>query len=290
MKSFLAVCFCFLMMTTQFAYSANKSGGDRVGNGGGLAEQNFIFTLQVLPDYIDRCLDSIDCRINIEDRIYLVLIRELAESIEDSKSEFIFLSGKEHPEIFHNENDPEVRLAKTGSTPDAPIYVNLDLLYLRNGSGELKIMEVPTMVGNLIHELGHQVGNLDHSYLDSLGAKVRHYLISDRNAYIYPVRGEYLEIIVNNFEIPSFPVIYIRNDKKTLLLDLELERKITCERGMPIGATLTNGHWVRGKTERVFKAWLATHCQQEETIEIVDKDLEVRVKEDLSFTMSILNF
>lgn len=142
-----------------------------MNNGGGLAEQNFIYAFQNLADSVDRCLDTDNaCRLtDKESRILREIARERKES--PGHNGLFFESGKLKPGLFETDEHGKVRVAVTGSTALSPIYINLDLIYAENVS----LIDMGAALSILIHELGHHTGETDHLFLDQLGNKVRNF-------------------------------------------------------------------------------------------------------------------
>jgi hypothetical protein len=271
-KSFL------LLVSILMNSSIIASEGDRVRNGGGLAEQNFIYSLQVLPRYIDICINDNDCLISDYDRDVLTQIKEIAKQTRIPEKKFIFLSEKDRPGFFHNENDPEVRLAITEDKPSSPIYVNLDLLYRRDlETGVLSIMKIPVIVGNLIHELGHQIKIYDHSYLDTLGSKVRRQLTKNRAVYKFPADLLALNITINNLTTPSLPLIYMTYNDKITRLEGHLYNNLKCDDdNFAIGAFIENGRWDRpSDSSAMFDAWVTLFCNGESEIKSEIKSMKL---------------
>ena len=267
-----------LLFLSLITLSSHASEGDRVRNGGGLAEQNFIYSLQVLPRYIDVCINDNDCLISKIDREVLIKIKEIAKRTRSAEKKFIFISGKDQPGFFHAENDPEVRLAITEDNPNSPIYVNLDLLYLRDEMNEkLHIMKIPVIVANLVHELGHQLKIYDHSYLDALGSKVRRQLTKNRTTYSFPAGLLPLNLTVNNLSTPSMPMMYFSYNNQITRLEGYLYKNLKCDdQNFAIGAYIENGRWDRPNNDAVlFDAWVTLFCHGEDDIKSEIKNLKM---------------
>ena len=71
----LFILLCFLCSSQSFARNGS-GGGDIVGNGGGLAEQNFIYALTHLPEFITETINNEP--LHSEDLEQLELIKEIA--------------------------------------------------------------------------------------------------------------------------------------------------------------------------------------------------------------------
>lgn len=162
----------FILARTSFA-------GDIVGNGGGLAEQNISFALLNLPKIYSLCLSSNFCLSQKSDRDVLSkIVAHLPTELKNPQP-LIFLSGKEHPEIFKINN--QVKLAVTGNHVGDPIYLNTDLIYQEDQYGQIAPMSIPAAMGILTHELGHHHEIKNHDYLDLLGSRVHTFALQAVN-------------------------------------------------------------------------------------------------------------
>jgi len=150
------------------------AGGDVAGNGGGIAEQNLAFAYTNLDRFLDICLHSNICELNKEETALTENIRAALKSEKTHEHQLIFDSEKKHPGTFLI--DGLIRLAKTGDAIGSPIFINTDLLYIKDDSGEVKALDLPTAAAILTHELGHHQGTREHQLLDLLGSKVRRML------------------------------------------------------------------------------------------------------------------
>lgn len=243
-----------------------SGGGDIIGNGGGLAEQNFIYALSQLSEFIDETITA--GIVKGEDITNLAKIGRHAKKAGTRAGELIFLSGKAVPGLFDSPYDQEVRLAKTALSPDAPILINLDLIYKRT-HGELEIMAMPVMVASLVHELGHQVGFEDHSYLDFLGSRVRRLLEREQNRVGRMLGHDgRIEMTSINLGPLSLPRLFMTFGDILLSFDGEMSNVLKCKQDKSIvrAARIENQHWqpainLDKHWIAPFRAWVALTCQ-----------------------------
>jgi hypothetical protein len=139
------------------------SGGDHVGNGGGLAESYLAFSKVGLKSFIRSCLSSSIC---LSTNKEIKLAKDVLNHSKIEETPIKYVIGKETPGFFFL--DGNVRVAKTSYVAGDAIYVNRDLLYDRQG----RAISLPTAITILFHELGHQVGYKDHDFLDLVGSKI----------------------------------------------------------------------------------------------------------------------
>lgn len=157
----LIIFLCLSVSSAAFA-----KGGDEVRNGGGFAEQYLTYALKTMPQIIERCLTSVFCARDINQR---ELLKKIKASIpmEIDTEVLTFISNQQKPGFFII--DGVERLAVTGNYVGSPIYYNLNLLY-QYGDSRIKLGQA---VQSLVHELGHHQGVTDHNSLEMLGSEVR---------------------------------------------------------------------------------------------------------------------
>lgn len=269
-------------------------GGDIIGNGGGLAEQNFVYALAQLSDFIAETMAA--GLVKEDDARTLAKIGELAKAKKHQAHELIFISGKLIPGLFHAGHDSEVRLAKTGLSPEAPILVNLDLLYDRRGV-DLEIMPLPIMVASLVHELGHQVGIEDHSYLDFLGSRVRR-LLEREQVRVSRTLGSEGRVVMTSINLgrQTIPRLSATVGTKLVSFDAQLSDALRCsnEGDFLLGARLENHHF-QSATQFPphwivpFRAWASLTCMNSESgqVRIEERDLVVDLLIDLSASVAV---
>lgn len=147
--------------------------GDTVGNGGGLLEAQANFYFQSLSKHIISVFEQEIVDFTDQEKMILTMILNgVAQS--DNNNKLLFVSEDDYPGFFFNRDlDPAPRVAKTGFDLSYPIFINRDVVYQRKDANPR------FWLGLLVHEMGHQVGVKNHTYLDNLGAKV--VLVSEMN-------------------------------------------------------------------------------------------------------------
>lgn len=259
---FISFSLFLLILTPSFARNGS-GGGDIVGNGGGLAEQNFIYALTHLPEFITETLNNDP--IGSEDHEALQKIYTVALSQYQKNNKLKFLSGKKNPGFFESETDPEVRLAKTDFNPDSTIYINLDLLYKHNDIGEIEVLSLPVMVASLVHEFGHQVEFRDHHYLDFLGAKVRRFIDRNQHQAKIKIDDRFFKIFSYAMGPQAHTLLNIQYGGLFESLDLRPHLKCPNLADRPIGFSLSNQHFdsIFDNYENYvvpFSAWIKVAC------------------------------
>jgi len=243
---------------------AMLSSGDIVGNGGGVGEQNFRYVYHKLPAYIKKCTNSNLCPIG---KKYQTMLQDMIPLINNNlknKDALIFLSEKRYQGFFKNDNDPEERIAKTAFLKGSPIFINLDLVYQDVIKPHLSLHE---MAGILIHELGHQLGELSHSTLDELSAQFRSVITDLLIEDSTNILGNLLEIdIYNSKDDSQKSLIELRMNNRLLNVGKKLDTLLTCVNGTVFGYRITNTHWERpfynSNSEMIVnhKGWIDYLC------------------------------
>ncbi len=215
------------------------SGADIVGNGSGYIEQNFSYIYQNLDRTISQCLSIPFCSGTKYDQEILREIRDIILENRDRKNRLVFLKGQDFENYFHSELDPSERVAKTGFSPEFPIFINLSLVEELNLGGDLSLI-----LGILAHEVGHQVGISSHTYLDSIASRLRGVFYENT-----------LSIELTHVSLPmKFMVLKARqnfaHDEALLLAAGKLVRlprlatSFTCARNATLlNSTISNPHW-----------------------------------------------
>lgn len=254
----LKILFIILFITT------TSFAGDRVGNGGGIAEKNILHAFFNLNKFIKLCLTSPSCQITKKERELLRKIRRKL-SQEATIDLIRFSSEKDFPGRFILDGD--VKIAKTGNKIGSPILINTDLLYRKNSAGVYVSFSVPEATSLLIHELGHHHEEYDHSKLDLLGIKVSMMLQKNVDKAPFFPNNSSLEAISFNGSIKdSFPEVLIYIGDQILDISRTLKAEIKCKKGFsrktPLGATFHNLYWDGarrkglGKKKPTFRFWL----------------------------------
>lgn len=172
-----------MLFASSISNPAFAAGGDRIDNGGGLAEKNVLLAYSNLDRYVQTCLNIEGCRLTESERDLLGQIVAALPSEQATTEQVIFKSERANPGFFRIRG--EMKMAKTGSAVGSPIYVNLDLLYTRNALGVYEPLSLVDAVAMLVHEFGHHHGEVDHTALDVLGLKVASQL--RRVTYVTPL-------------------------------------------------------------------------------------------------------
>jgi len=273
---------------------AMLSSGDIVGNGGGVGEQNFRYAYHKLPAYIQKCTNSNLCPIG---KKYQALLREMLPLISNNlqnKDALIFLSEERYPGFFKSENDPEERIAKTAFLKGSPIFINLDFVYQNVMQSHLSLHE---MAGILVHELGHQLGELSHSTLDELSAQFRSVItdaLIEDNTNIF---GNQVEIdIYNSMDDSQKSLIELRVNKRMMNVEKQIDTKLMCDKGAVFGYRIANTHWERpfynsnDQIEINYKGWIDYLCMDDRgVLWSFNKDINFKINfevinlESLSF-------
>jgi len=246
-------------------------GGDLVGNGGGLAEKNILFSHVNLKGYIEICLNSPTCKLNTWEKN---LLNKILNGLPDEVDQVKFVSEKNNPGFFRI--DGELKLAKTGDEVGSPIFINSDLLYTKNSQGLYKAFGISEAVALLIHEMGHHHGAKNHNKLDLLGIKVSMSLENHSDkASLFPHNQNFMAISVNKQNAQEFPQLLVYFDSTFMDISKEFRKALKC-RGLyfflgqskPHGASFHNMFWK--KLSRRFDVYeftvsgnVSTYCKGE---------------------------
>lgn len=150
--SFIACVFIFLGAT----FSANGGGGDFVGNGGGLGEQNAVFTWMKLRSLLQSCTKDSLCQLTELERSQIDAILDIP-SIGTARG-IEFKSAEKEPEFFRRPGSDQIRILNTSPVVGSVIYANIDLIYSEDELGELIPLPVLEFVPLFIGELAYQLG------------------------------------------------------------------------------------------------------------------------------------
>jgi hypothetical protein len=260
------------------------SGGDIIGNGGGIAEQDFRFAYRKIPGIVESCLESPFCPIPNKEVELLKNIKKLAKSNAENKDRLIFLSESDYPGFFRDSNDSQIRIAKTASINGAPIFINLDMLY----DGKQTLLNFPAIISVLVHELGHQAKIKSHSLLDELGIRLREFLLEDSSSIEQQVLGHSLKVSYYNLkEANRFSEVMFHFKEDLFSLKNSLRNQVSCEgeESLPIGFKISNLHWLRrievsrGLFLVPLKAWLKVYCLDlgSSAIWVAENDVKVEL-------------
>lgn len=205
-------------------FSVLGRGGDGVG-GAGIAEKHLVLAYLNLGSYIELCLAAEACRLETEERQWLVKIKRDLPKEGTADQLIVFKSESESPGFFMVEG--RLRIAKTGNYVGSPIFFNLDLLYKEDMRKVSTPLSLADAVGLLVHELGHHQGIADHLKLDILGSKVQ----SNFFGQVRHMTGgrEFLDIEVYAVDIQrSFSQVWVRDSETIYDLTEKIWQFVQC--------------------------------------------------------------
>jgi len=236
-----------LLITLLFVFSFDtySRGGDIIGNGGGIAESNFVHAYSRLYKLIDNCLSSDFCSRNEKEFYDLLTIREATADNFRSSSRIIYTTPEETPGIFYTNDSDVVRLAVTGNRKSDPIYVNLNLLYTEKNGKTFPALSYGEIVAILIHEIGHNVGlKGDHAHLDFLGSLVRDFMEQKFVSHEYLVFNTVFNVNLMNFsQEMKLSEFWVNWDDKTHNITEEVYFNSFCRNGdKPFSIKFNNYH------------------------------------------------
>ena len=225
MKTSLAV------LVACFGLSAHAIlfGGDYVGNGGGLAEKNFLVAWENMEDYAQPCLTTDLCKLDDTQRSLLQKILAAMPQERMNPNPLIFQSEKQNPGTFIL--DCALKVAKTGSKIGDPIYVNTDLIYTTNSFGNSQATSVPMALAILIHEVGHHISSATHAELDLLGVRVS-LVLQDRiqTTPLLPWNSQISAMIIQPTALQSFPQILLTVGDSVVNISEQFRLAVYCPR------------------------------------------------------------
>lgn len=277
---------------------ARGGSGDIVGNGGGLVEQNFQHAYDKAADLIDHCSVYKNCDIDDDDLAILEEIKLTIISNWGNKERLKFVPSQ-FEDFFNDEGDYETRIAKTGFDPSFPILINLNLAY-RN---ESFAYDFGAMIAIVIHEVGHQIGIIDHGYLDFLGQIIRRETIARQDNFGIKIGNGKFNIAVLNSGLYSLskPGLYVSYNDKSIPLIKKVSHEINCPINSELsGFYIENGHFskpnvIRHRILLQFESWLTYFCESKETkaVRRFERDMNMefylyRYEVDESFVLNDL--
>jgi predicted Zn-dependent protease with MMP-like domain len=273
---------------------AFSGGGVVVGNGAGIAENNFQYAYQSLDTILKNCLHLSPCNIDSEETELVKKIIAIVENNENKKDRLVFLSEKRNPGFFTTGEIEENRIAKTFLNADSSIYINVDQLYRENGESAISYEQV---IAILVHELGHQTGIAEHAPLDILGTKIASFALSHIEHYAFDIDDENksVDVLIGNFNFPVKSSLIIFNGKNNDSLNLTevLYNSLECKYSSEsfAGVELSNGHFeFDSKNNLNFKAWVKVQCFESfsESMMIYKKNLSLSFDENFQFIAAIV--
>jgi hypothetical protein len=232
------------LMAGIFLYSGIATAGNEAG-GAGIAEKNIVYAYLNLSTYMRICLSVPLCGLTPDEQNILSKIQaSLSQELPADKA-IVFKSEKESPGFFIIEG--KERVAKTGFQVGVPIFVNLDLLYLKDIRDEGKPLSLSGAVALLVHELGHHQGEKDHLKLDILGSKMQ--ALVQAQTVTFRGRGyfENIRMDIIDTEIANSVSQVVVNDSFSshdLTEKLKTFAASQCSQGPVKYAALWNPHWL----------------------------------------------
>ena len=256
--------YIFILLSTKIF----AGGGDIVGNGGGIAEANFVHAFTNLSKIIQTCINTQSCP-NLSESNFTLLtsIEEISRDNFRKIEKLKFVKADKNPGLFETEDSDEVRLAVTGLSEDAPIYINLDLLYKTVNGKSIPAIDVGEIVSILVHESGHNIGFHNHSILDYLGSIIRDYISQKHNSYQYHLEDMDFELnLINYPEYLTLDQFWVSWGEESRDITEIIHRNYFCDDGSkPYGISFENVH--RDKTQDYgdklslpVKSWVKVTC------------------------------
>lgn len=243
-------------------------GGDIVGNGGGIAEANFIHAFTNLSKIIQTCIQTQSCNSLTHENLELLgSIEELSRNNYKKIEKLNFVKAKKHPGLFETNDSDEIRLAVTGLKEDSPIYINLDLLYETVNGKSVPVLNIGEIVSILVHETGHNVGFHNHSILDFLGSIVRDFISQKHNTFEYQIENMTFELnLINYPDYLTLDQFWVSWGDESRDITEIIHRNYFCDDGSkPYGISFENVH--RDRTEDYgeklslpVKSWVKVTC------------------------------
>lgn len=281
--------FFAILSISQIAFA----GGSVVGNGAGLVENNFQYSYSMIPTLISACFASPQCSLNASERSLLNSIQEIATANASNQARLNFIGGGDALGFFDTGLIEKHRIAKTGLTRNDVIYVNSDMLYDAEGKPRL---DYPSIISILVHEIGHQSGEVDHAVLDILGAKIRTLAYDKTNPYsIRMENGDEIIVTILNSDVPIHMTEFyfswqgVGSTKATSRLTNDL----TCsnQNSRLAGIELTNGAFFLTRplsnvtiSDVGFSVWARLFCytKDKSTVAIENYSIRAKLKKDLT--------
>ena len=281
-----------------FSLNAFGLGGNMVNNGDGLAEKNFAFAFARIDAFSRPCLKADSCKLtSVERDILTKILNGLPEEYKNPKL-LQFASEKKTPGFFVI--DGQLKVAKTGNNVGDIIYINIDLLYPRNASGQVEPMSVSDALAILIHEFGHHYGVADHAALDLLGTKVS--LLFQHQIFSTPLLPQKSDIsvqVINPDSLEQKPDVLLNVLGNLFEIGSEIQKKVYCSKvvlplpignvpDIPVGAKIPfsfrihNLYWDKvDESSRalrfVIKSNLTIYCERGDTFKDAITKFKLRV-------------
>lgn len=282
----------FWGLTPQIAFA---KGGDFIGNGGGIAEKNFLFALENIEVYSRICLESKSCKMDYAQQNLLdLLIRNMPEEKRNPRL-LQFLSESKQPGFF--KINEEMKVAKTGSSVGSPIYINVDLIYNKNVFGVYEAVSIPQALAILVHEFAHHFTSTPCEQLDFLGVKLASFVENQiQKSQALPWDPSVSVTVISVMQANLFPQVLLNVGQTVVNISNLVQAAVYCptttiplpvlpfpdivlEKGRPLGAIYHNVHWQGfGEDGRPYKLVgnLTKFCQQE-SIFVVAPAFEINI-------------
>ncbi|QDK47016.1 hypothetical protein DOM22_18555 [Bdellovibrio sp. ZAP7] len=258
-KSVLKFRSLVMMAITMSTVAANALvGGDFIGNGGGIAEKNVLYAYERLEQYIEVCLTSDACKLDSRQR---QIIAQIAKGLpQEVRSRMLYFGSEQKTPGFFV-IDGLVRVAKTGSSPGTPIYINSDLLYSKAPTGEYTAVSIPEAVAILVHEFGHHYGGYPHEELDLLGVRISMLVQSKLSITpLLPWSNDFSAMVFTKDVYTATPDVILNVGEDLIDISKAIENEAMCYRfsipvpilpipdldlvsKKPAGSVLYNLHW-----------------------------------------------
>lgn len=283
-KTLALILFCKISLV-------HARGGSVIGNGAGVVENNFQFAYTSLKMTISECLMMMNCEMSTSENKILKKITQTIQKNTSNPNRLVFISAAQRPGFFDTTRSEKHRVAKTGLTPDYPIYVNTEALYTADGQPALGYS---TIVSILSHELGHQSGEKSHSKLDIIGSKLKSAVM--RNTKTHAVQlgrdQKVIEVMIIQLHQPEMTseVFVSWQGVGSMMLTENLAKAVFCHHfdGAEKIDEIDNGHFTSlsevdqaGTASFGFGAWVHYSCgdgKKRAYVELlVTEDLKVSV-------------
>lgn len=183
-----------------FLFQASAlAGGSVIGNGAGIVENTFQFAYQNLHGTFSECIIQAKCELTEVETELVRKMRKVIDINRSNENRILFVSEKDLPGFFNTGDNETHRIAKTGLDSSSPIYVNLDLVYSPGGN---PAFDYATITSILVHELGHQAGEINHAKLDIVGAKIKKNILKKIQDHSAELSYEQIDVSIINRNFP----------------------------------------------------------------------------------------
>lgn len=242
-----------------FGSLSAHAGGDFVNNGGGLAEKNILYAYLQIGTYIEMCLKMTSCKLDDRQRGILTQIYNGLPQEKKNTQQIIFDSETKHPGTFII--DGLLKVAKTGSVPGSPIYINVDLLYSKDELGMDQAVTLEESVAILVHEFGHHYGTYTCPELDLLGVRTSMAMQQRMTTTpLIPWTSEISASVINHNFLNSFPEVLLTVGGDIINISDVYQQSVQCigltipipviplpdvglDKKKPLGSLFDNVHW-----------------------------------------------